>query len=82
MEKTSEDLIEFLTRVPLFASVPEGQVCELAGLFEKKTYKKDKVICTQGELAHTALHPIRGKEKVSQVDCSEVIGVHGGNERC
>jgi len=44
-----QDLHDFLSRVPLFSSVPADQIREIAGLFTKKFYYKGDVICRQGE---------------------------------
>nr|WP_320015568.1 cyclic nucleotide-binding and patatin-like phospholipase domain-containing protein [uncultured Desulfobacter sp.] len=44
-----QDLHDFLSRVPLFSSVPADQIREIAGLFTKKFYFKGDVICRQGE---------------------------------
>ncbi len=49
MEKTLQDLIEFLLNVPLFSSVPTEQVIEAAGLFEKQNFRKGDAICHQGD---------------------------------
>ena len=46
---TLQDLYDFLSRVPLFSSVPTDQIREIAGLFTKKLYHKGDVICRQGE---------------------------------
>lgn len=43
------DLHDFLSRVPLFSSVPADQIRAIAGLFTKKFYHKGDVICRQGE---------------------------------
>nr|WP_321399893.1 cyclic nucleotide-binding and patatin-like phospholipase domain-containing protein [uncultured Desulfobacter sp.] len=44
-----QDLYEFLSRVPLFSSVPADQIREITGLFTKESYHKGDVICRQGE---------------------------------
>nr|WP_319393011.1 cyclic nucleotide-binding and patatin-like phospholipase domain-containing protein [uncultured Desulfobacter sp.] len=44
-----QDLHEFLSRIPLFSSVPADQIREIAGLFKKESYNKGDVICRQGE---------------------------------
>ncbi|MCG8552073.1 MAG: patatin-like phospholipase domain-containing protein, partial [Desulfobacterales bacterium] len=44
-----QDLYDFLSRVPLFSSVPADQIREIAGLFTKEFYHKGDVICRQGE---------------------------------
>jgi NTE family protein len=44
-----QDLHDFLSRVPLFSSVPADQIREIARLFTKKFYYKGDVICRQGE---------------------------------
>ena len=44
-----QDLHDFLSRIPLFSSVPADQIREIAGLFTKKFYRKGDVICNQGE---------------------------------
>jgi NTE family protein len=44
-----QDLYEFLSRVPLFSSVPTDQIREIAGLFTKEFYHKGDIICRQGE---------------------------------
>ncbi|NWH06561.1 patatin-like phospholipase family protein [Desulfobacter latus] len=44
-----QDLHDFLSRVPLFSSVPADQIREIAGLFTTKFYYKGDVICRQGE---------------------------------
>jgi NTE family protein len=44
-----QDLYDFLSRVPLFSSVPTDQIREIAGLFTKEFYHKGDLICRQGE---------------------------------
>ncbi len=44
-----KDLHDFLSRVPLFSSVPADQIREIAGLFTTKFYYKGDVICRQDE---------------------------------
>lgn len=44
-----QDLYDFLSRVPLFSSVPADQIREIAGLFTKEFYHKGDNICRQGE---------------------------------
>ncbi|WP_033398034.1 patatin-like phospholipase family protein [Desulfobacter curvatus] len=44
-----QDLHDFLSRVPLFSSVPADQIREIAGSFTKEVYHKGDVICRQGE---------------------------------
>ena len=44
-----QDLQDFLSRVPLFSSVPSDQIPQIAGLFTKKFYHKGDVICRQDE---------------------------------
>lgn len=47
------DLEEFLKKVPLFSSIPESQIREMAGLFTTDTYERGAVVCRQGEDADT-----------------------------
>lgn len=49
MGKNLQDLVEFLFQVPLFSSVPPEQINEIAALFKRETYRKDDVVCRQGE---------------------------------
>lgn len=49
MGKDIQDLIEFLSKVPLFSSIPSEQINEMAVFFKRKTYRKDDVICRQGD---------------------------------
>jgi len=44
-----QDLQDFLSRVPLFSSVPADQIRALAGLFTREFYHKGDIICRQGE---------------------------------
>lgn len=44
-----QDLYDFLSRVPLFSSIPTDQIRKIAGLFTKEFYHKGDVICHQGE---------------------------------
>ena len=53
METNKQDLISFLSRAPLFSSVPYEQLSEIAVFFTKQTYRKDDVVCRQGELGNS-----------------------------
>ncbi len=44
-----QDLHDFLSRVPLFSSVPADQIREISGLFTKEFYHKGNVISRQGD---------------------------------
>ncbi|MGD9825068.1 patatin-like phospholipase family protein [Desulfobacter sp.] len=44
-----QDLHDFLSRVPLFSSVPVDQIRVIAGLFKKEFYHKGDIICRQDE---------------------------------
>ena len=44
-----KDLQDFLSRVPLFSSIPADHIREIAGLFTKEFYHKGDVICRQDE---------------------------------
>jgi len=44
-----QDLVQFISRVPLFSSIPEFQIHGMALLFQSAAYKKGAVICRQGE---------------------------------
>lgn len=44
-----QDLHDFLSRVPLFSSIPADQIREIAGLFTKEFYHKGDTICRQDE---------------------------------
>lgn len=49
MENHKEDLISFLSNVPLFSSVTNDQLEEIASFFTPEFYAKNEEICTQGE---------------------------------
>ncbi|MGM0418714.1 MAG: patatin-like phospholipase family protein [Thermodesulfobacteriota bacterium] len=49
MENSKEDLINFLSNVPLFSSVTNEQLEEIASFFTPEFYAKNVEICTQGE---------------------------------
>lgn len=49
MQNHKEDLINFLSNVPLFSSVTSEQLEEIASFFTPEFYRKDEEICTQGE---------------------------------
>ncbi len=49
MEKTLQDLIEFLQNVPLFSSVPGEQVAGVASLFTKQAFQKGDIVCRQND---------------------------------
>ncbi len=53
METQIQDLVDFLSKVPLFSSIPNDQVTEIAGLFTKQAFQKEKVICRQGDAGDT-----------------------------
>ena len=53
METDSQDLVDFLSNVPLFSSVPKNQVKEVAGLFTKQSFQKGEIICRQGDPGDT-----------------------------
>lgn len=61
-----QDLVLFLAKVPLFSSIPLSHIQETAQLFQTAEYKKDDVICRQGEPGDT-MYIIR----------SGVVCVHG-----
>jgi len=49
METDVQDLVDFLSKIPLFSSIPADQIHEIAGLFKKETVRKGDVICQQGD---------------------------------
>lgn len=49
MAKTQQDLVDFLSKVPLFSSVPISQIIETADLFTQEHFLKERVICRQGD---------------------------------
>ncbi len=58
MKAKVHDLYDFLSRVPLFSSVPAEQIRDLSGLFSKVVYSKGDVICRQG-VAGDSMYVIR-----------------------
>ncbi|MFO7884961.1 MAG: cyclic nucleotide-binding domain-containing protein [Desulfobacteraceae bacterium] len=48
-----EDLQYFLSKVPLFSSIPQSQIKEVAELFHPGSMEKGTVICRQGEPGET-----------------------------
>lgn len=49
METDSQDLIDFLSQVPLFSAVPGQGLRDTAARFEKRVFRKGEVICRQGD---------------------------------
>ena len=44
-----QDLVQFLSRMPLFSSIPLSHIQEMAKCFQNVVFKKDFIICRQGE---------------------------------